>query len=551
MRRMSLLVLLLGVAPAVQATEQAAIERIVSVGRSDSQVMDHLDELCNRIGPRLTGSQNLQNACEWARDRFASFGIENARLEEWGEFPVGFDRGPWSGRVIAPEERVLQFITPSWSAGTRGVVKGKALLAPTTKEEMERDKEKYTGAWILLPMPKRGEPRLDAEFLRNRAQTLEEAGAAGLIRPSSGELIHTSGTYRLTWDKLPTVPSVVLLQKQFEEMAGWLKDGKDVSVEFDIRNYFRKGPIKLYNVIADIPGAEKPDEYIIIGGHLDSWDGATGATDNGTGVATTLEAARILMKSGVKPRRTIRFMLWSGEEQGLLGSRAYVKAHPELLPKISAVLVHDGGTNYLSSLGGTEAMQEDFQQVFAPILSLSNDFPFEVRKVSGLSGFGSDHASFLAENVPGFFWGQAGKATYNRTHHTQFDTFDAAVPEYQKHSSLVVALAAQGIADLDHLLSREKLRAPGGPFGNRRMMGVQLEDATISDVLPDGVAERAGMKIGDVILKVDGVKVVDRESIAAEIQKGEPRKKVTVLRDGKEVELNLEWNGDRGRPSSR
>jgi len=137
-------------------------------------------------------------------------------------------------------------------------------------------------------------------------------------------------------------------------------------------------------VVAEIPGSDTPDEFVIVGGHLDSWDGATGATDNGTGIATTLEAARILVKAGVKPRRSIRFMLWSGEEQGLLGSRAYVKAHPELLPKVSAVLVHDGGTNYLSSLGGTEAMMSDFQEVFAPVMSLDPKFPFEVKKIAGL-----------------------------------------------------------------------------------------------------------------------------------------------------------------------
>ena len=319
----------------------------------------------------------------------------------------------------------------------------------------------------------------------------------------------TDGAHRISWDKLPTVPAVTLLRKQFDEIAAWLKDGKPVTLEFDIRNYFKKGPIKLYNVIADIPGSELPDEYVIVGGHIDSWDGATGATDNGTGVATTLEAARILMKAGVKPRRTIRFMLWSGEEQGLLGSAAYVKAHKDLMPKISAVLVHDGGTNYLSGIGATEAMLSDFEQVFTPVKELDPQFPFEVRKVAGLSGGGSDHASFLAANVPGFFWRQAGKAKYQRTHHTQYDTFDAAIPEYQKHSSLVVAVSAYGIANLDHLLSREKLRARRNLAG-RRSLGVQLDELTVTEVEAESAAQKGGMKEGDVIVKIDGTKVADR-----------------------------------------
>ena len=255
--------------------------------------------------------------------------------------------------------------------------------------------------------------------VRSLRKELEDAKAAGIVSPSSSELLVTAGLHRITWDKLPTLPSVTLLRKQFDELAAWLKEGKTVTLEFDIRNYFKKGPVVLYNVIADIPGSERPDEYVIVGGHIDSWDGATGATDNGTGVATTLEAARILMKAGVKPKRTIRFMLWSGEEQGLLGSAAYVKAHKELTPKISAVIVHDGGTNYLSGIGATEAMVSDFEQVFAPIKELDPKYPFVVRQVPGLSGAYSDHASFLAANVPGFFWRQSGSACYQRTHHTQ------------------------------------------------------------------------------------------------------------------------------------
>ena len=414
----------------------AEVERITSAGREDGQVMDHLDVLCNRIGPRLTGSDNLTNACEWVRDRFRTFGIDNARIEPWGEFSVGFNRGPWFGRVIGPEPRTLEFMTMAWSAGTKGAVRGKAVLAPKDKKELDLAKEKgmIDGAWVLLPRPGGSGPRPDRAFLRTLRKELEGAKAAGIVASSSSGLLVTSGLHRISWDKLPTLPSITLLRKQFDEIAGWLKDGKTVTLEFDIRNYFKKGPIKLYNVIADIPGSELPDEYVIVGGHIDSWDGATGATDNGTGVATTLEAARILMKAGVKPRRTIRFILWSGEEQGLLGSAAYVKAHKDLTPKISAVLVHDGGTNYLSGIGTTEAIFSDFEQVFAPVKELDSHYPFELRKVPGLYGGGSDHASFLAANVPGFFWRQAGKARYQHTHHTQFDTFDAAIPEYQKHS---------------------------------------------------------------------------------------------------------------------
>jgi carboxypeptidase Q len=519
------------------------VERIVATAHEASQVMDHLDVLCNRIGPRLTGSDNLTHACEWTRDRFASFGIENARLESWGEFPVGFNRGPWFGRVILPEPKSLEFVTMAWSAGTKGAVRAPAVLAPANTKELDLAKEKGTlkGAWVLVPRQgASGGQASDPAFRRTLRKELEGSQAAGLIGSSPGELLLTSGAQRISWDKLPALTSVTLLRKQFDELAGWLKEGKSVTLEFDIHNYFTKGPIKLYNVIADIPGTERPDEYVIVGGHIDSWDGATGATDNGTGVSTTLEAARILMKAGVKPRRTIRFMLWSGEEQGLLGSAAYVKAHKDLMPKISAVLVHDGGTNYLSGIGATEAILSDFEQVFSRVKELDHNYPFELRKVAGLTGGGSDHASFLTANVPGFFWRQAGKARYQRTHHTQFDTFDAAIPEYQRHSSLVVAIAAYGIANLDHLLSREKLRTQGA-VSTRRMLGVQLDETTVVELEDDGVARKGGMKDGDEIIKIDGTKVADRSDVSRLLRAGGPKKVVTVIRNGMEIDLNLSW----------
>ncbi len=521
------------------------VERIVSAGHEDSQVMDHLDWLCNRIGPRLTGSDNLTNACEWVRDRFASFGIDNARLEPWGEFAVGFNRGPWFGRVIQPEPKALEFITMAWSAGTKGAVRGKAVLAPKDKKELDEAKAKGTlaGAWVLLPRAGQSGPRPDPAFLRSLRKELEGAKPAGIVAPSSSDLLVTSGVHRISWDKLPTVPAVTLLRKQFEEITGWLKEGKTVTLEFDIRNYFKKGPVKLYNVIADIRGSELPDEYVIVGGHIDSWDGATGATDNGTGVATTLEAARILTKAGVKPRRTIRFMLWSGEEQGLLGSAAYVKAHKDLTPKISAVLVHDGGTNYLSGIGATDAIVSDFEQVFTPIKKLDpKKYPFEVRKVPGLFGGGSDHASFLAANVPGFFWRQAGKCALpaNPPHPVRHLR--------RGHSGLPEAFLTGGRASgltgspTSTICSPARSSALRRSMANRRMLGVQLDEMTVVEVEADSAGQKGGMKEGDEIVKIDGTKVADRMELGRALRAGGPKKVVTVRRGGKEVELNLSWD---------
>ncbi|MHB1557821.1 MAG: M28 family metallopeptidase, partial [Isosphaeraceae bacterium] len=424
--------------------------------------------------------------------------------------------------------------------GGQGGPNGEPAKAETPKSEATKSETPKAEAG------KPAGPRPDPIFQARLRKELRAAGIAGFVGATPAELLLTSGGYKVAWDKLPTVPSITILRKQYDEIAGWIRAGKPVTLEFDVRNYFKKGPIRLSNVIADIPGTERPDEYVIIGGHIDSWDGATGATDNGTGCATALEAARILMKSGVRPRRTIRFMLWSGEEQGLLGSAAYVKAHKELLPRISAVLVHDGGTNYLSGIGGTEAMLKDLEKVFEPVEGLDPKYPFEVRKVSGLRGGGSDHASFLAADVPGFFWGQrGGRANYTHTHHTQFDTYDAAIPEYQVHSSLVVALGAYGLAELDHLLAREKLKDPRAGSG-RRALGVQFDEMSVIEVEDDGVGHRGGMKEGDMILKVDGNPVGDRFEMATRLQAGGPKKVVTVYRDEKTIDLKLDWEPPAG-----
>jgi hypothetical protein len=554
------------VAFAGNGTEKADVDRVLSTARESSQVMEHLDFLVNRIGSRLTSSDGLQNACEWSVERFKSFGIDNARLEKWGEFPVGFNRGPWTGRMVEPSVKGLTFGTNSWTAGTKGPVKGPAIIAPTNDEELDKVKDKLAGAWILTPSTAgggRGGPpqnltdearktREAREDFRKKLETLyETAGIAGIVRSTSNDLIITGGNYQVSYDKLPTRPTINLLKVQYDEIAALVKEEKPVVLEFDVRNYFKKGPIPLYNVIADIVGTEFPDEYVIVGGHIDSWDGATGTCDNGTGCSTTLEAARILMKSGVKPRRTIRFMLWSGEEQGLFGSRDYVKAHPELMNKISAVLVHDGGTNYLSGLSVPKAMKADIDSALAPVVGLDPAMPFVIREVAGLRrGGGSDHDSFLAAGVPGFFWRQSGKANYNHVHHTQFDTYDAAIPEYQKHSSIVAALGSLGIANLDHLLSREGMMAPGGNTPSpRRNSGLRLEEMKVSEVTEGTPAEKAGFKAGDMIVKVAGKAVANteeyREALMAVTAAEVP---ITVKRDGNEIELKLVFPAPAAQP---
>ena len=258
----------------------------------------------------------------------------------------------------------------------------------------------------------------------------------------------------------------------------------------------RKNEIKVHNVIADIRGSERPDEFVIVGAHLDSWDFAHGATDNAAGCAAVMEAARLIVASGVQPKRTIRFMLWTGEEQGLLGSTAYAAAHSDVLAKTSAVFNLDAGTNPVSGLVVPAALQNEFERVVAPVSALGK--PFELRTVVAItlpadccsqamnpatgtctgtsascslppdqSGCPSDHVAFLRAGVPAFMFEQKGSADYARTHHTVLDTVDALDANGIEHSAVVLALTALGVADLPGLLSRENLMAtlPGAAGG--------------------------------------------------------------------------------------
>ncbi len=517
--------------------ERSAVERVIALARSDNRVGEHLRHLCLTVGPRLTGSHGLMAAEEWCRDQLASWGLD-ARLERWGEFAVGFDRGHASGAMLAPERQQFVFTTPAWTPGTDGVARGPAVLWPEDEAALEALRPSLAGAWVV----RRSGQRVEREWAEAVEEALVAAGARGQIRASrSQELVHTGGNPRIEWETRPQLVSVVLRGDQHARLVEHLEEGAEVELEFDIDNRFFQGPVPLHNVVADLIGSERPDEYVIVCGHLDSWDGAPGTVDNATGVATTLEAARLLAQSGVRPRRTIRFILWSGEEQGLLGSRAYVEQNPDILPRVSAVLNHDGGTNYLAGLAATPEMMPVLEPVCAPLTELDADMPFELREVDALSGGGgSDHASFVRAGVPGFFWMQRGRSDYSRYHHTQYDTIDAAIPAYQRHSATVAAVTALGLADHDELLDRTFME----PIDPRRL-GVRLDGARVARVMEEGKAAEAGWQEDDVILAIDGAEPGDdRRALMRLVQEGEPRKAFTLRRGEETLESVIDWSDD-------
>jgi carboxypeptidase Q len=537
------LVLALATARAEEA--KSVSERLRSIAAQDDQVMHELDRLVNGIGPRLTGSSNLEKAYEWTRAELERFGLQNAHTEVWGEWAVGFDRaGPTTGKVIVDElgEKPLVCQTHAWTASTNGPRRGHAIWEPRTLEELEKVKGDLKGAWLVSRQTRGGFGGRGGGSNELR-KAFEEAGIAGRVVTTGRETIITDGSPRgITMDKLPKSVTVMVNGPSYEMIKALFEQGMTFDLEFDAKNVFTQGPVKNKNVIADIPGTEHPDEFVIVGGHLDSWDGATGTQDNGTGVATTLEAARLLMKVGAKPKRTIRFVLFSGEEQGLLGSAGYAKKHADELSKISCVLIHDGGTNYVAGLPATAAMAKILKPALEPLEKWDANMPFKVREVQNLPyGIGSDHDTFLGKGVPGLFWDQKGKSDYDHVHHTQFDTYDSAVPEYQRHSAVTIASAALAIADLDVLLPREGMLAPRGQGnGQRKMLGVQCnEDMSIEVIVEGSLAEKAGLKEGDKITAIGAKQVANPEELRAAIQASEGDTVVRFVRDGKEQTVTV------------
>lgn len=464
----------------------AVVAAIVEEGKNRNQVMNHLRYLTKNIGARLTGSPQLQRACEWTATKFREYGLQNVHLEKWGEVPVGFDRGKnCTGKMVLPYERNFEFTTAAWTPGTNGPVRGPAVLEPTTMEQFNKVKDRLKGAWLVNvrpPAPRTpgggggaagGGAGAGGAAAGGGAQAPDQAlidainnsGILGRVVSSRNELCLTGGRYAgLDWKNLPKAVRITIRKSDMDLVAYNLEMGKRVELEFNLNQRFVKGPVPVYNVVAEIPGTEKPDEVVIVSGHLDSWDGpgSEGALDNGTGTMVAIEAARILMKTGAKPKRTIRFILWTGEEQGLLGSRAYVQAHLAEMPKIAACFVDDGGTNYEGGLTCTKAMEPILRAALEPAMKAFPDMPMEIRIAERIPrGGGSDHSSFNAAGVPGFFWFETGRSDYNYVHHTQHDKYEMAIPEYLVQSSTNAACASFIVACAETLLPHEA--APASP----------------------------------------------------------------------------------------
>jgi carboxypeptidase Q len=460
----------------------AADGLILTEVRDHSEAMVNIEYLSDAIGPRLTGSPQLKQANDWTATKFREYGLTNVHLEPW-TIAHSWTRGPAQARIVSPTEHPLTIASAGWSPSTNGVVRGQVLYVDIQKEEdFEKYRGKLKGAILITqepaslsppkpdgffgqgnrpmqtPPPLKGEPVPASPFAalqalsRKRAEFYKQEGVAALLRDSNKPhaLLNMTGIGGEQFD-IGTIPTAFITGEGYRMLWRMQKRGP-VQVEIEMTNSFSNKPVEVYNTVAEIKGSEKPNEVVILGAHLDSWDLGTGSTDNGTGSIAVLEAARTLAKLNLKPKRTIRFILFSGEEEGLCGSLKYVEAHRNELENISGVLVHDTGTGKVLTLALHDNYQdrEIVDQLLAPLKELKLLEP----TMTHMSG--TDHLSFDEVGVPGF-WALQDGAEYSKTHHSQSDTYDKVWKDDLNQGAQVLAAWAYNTAQLPGMLPRRPL----------------------------------------------------------------------------------------------
>ncbi|MDR3740118.1 MAG: M28 family peptidase [Terracidiphilus sp.] len=430
----------------LDATANAEVVRLGGQLMLAGKAYEYDRVLADDYGPRLTGSANYAKAAEWATGEFQRLGLSNVHREAW-EIGATWEPETWaSAEIVAPRQLRLHLESDGWSPSTPpGGVRGKVYyLDAFTSDAIKTHAEQIKGAVVLVDGPsfRAAGELLIGRFLDTMAQ-LADTGAQALLfgmgttNNASSMLGVASGDGVIS--KLPTADvgaeDTQLLRRLLEHGA--------VEVEFHYTNRIREH-VKVDNVVAEIPGTEPNGEYVIIGGHLDSWHLGTGAEDNGTGAASVLAIAQGMMATGVKPRRTVRFVLFGGEEEGLFGSVHYARDHANELAKCAGVFVTDSGAE--PPKGWLVFGRDDEKQALAPIKPLLSALGAGETSDSGDFTFSTDHAPFLIHGVPAFvLW--TGLDKYMKLHHKPSDTYDKVEQRDLNLGVAVVGVTALAFAD--------------------------------------------------------------------------------------------------------
>ena len=505
------------------AADLDAVNRIRAEALERSQVMETARVLTDELGPRLTGSPAMKRASEWTRARLEEWGLSNARLESFA-FGDGWTFSRVEARMVAPAVSPLAALPKAWTPGTAGAVRGEAVRVELASEEdLEKQKGKLAGKIVLLDGPRGSEeaenrpgPLRTDDFERYDDAKLEELVSVD-VREPRGETFRERARKRYAFaPKLAEflvaegvvatvelssrdfgilrgggessnrdasrprgVPGIYLALEPYQRILRLIEHGQRVELELAVEAAFESGDGNSYNTIAEIPGRDRRSEVVMVGAHLDSWHAGTGATDNAAGSAVVMEAVRILKAIGAEPRRTIRIALWSGEEQGLLGSRAYVREHVADRPdptdpaelalpaslrretwpirtkpehaRISAYYNLDNGSGRIRGIytQGNVAAAPIFRDWLAPLVDLG------ATTVTNESTRSTDHVSFDAVGVPAFQFIQDPLDYFPKTHHTGLDTYERLRREDLVQASIVMATFLLETANREQLLPRK------------------------------------------------------------------------------------------------
>ena len=512
-------------AQGLENLDLSMIHQIKNEAFNNSKVMDTMFWLCDANGPRLSGSPGYKKAAEWVKKNLTEQGIADVKFEEF-DFGRGWQHTKYAGHMIEPAYMEVIGFPMAWTPGTNGPVRGEVVYAPLrTPADLEKWKGKLKDKIVLAdaarslelpltsdghrytadelskladapepganpfgraggpPAAAPGAPPMTREqmmaFREKITQFLTDEGVAVVVKTSytgdSGAVFGSNGgPYQK--DKPVPPPTVAIAAEHYNRALRLIEKKVPVTMEFDIQAKFFDEPGNAFNVIAEIPGTSRKDEYVMIGAHLDSWQGGTGATDNAAGSAVMLEAMRILKALNVRTQRSIRLGLWCGEEEGLIGSRAYVKSHladpadmktkPEHA-KMTAYFNVDNGSGKIRGIytQGNEMVRKMFSQWLEPFVDMG------VSTVTNRNTGGTDHQSFDAVGIPAFQFIQDPLDYSTRTHHSNMDTIDRVQKGDLMQMAAVVASFAYHAATRDPQVPRKPLpkptpqQGPGGTGG--------------------------------------------------------------------------------------
>lgn len=455
-----------------------ALTAIAGQGMMSTESYDDLEDLSDYIGARVTGSPEAAKAVEWGISKMKAIGLENVHAEKW-QISRGWTRVSASAELLSPVHRRLIVDSMGWVGSTpAGGVDAQVVPVNVLKldEEMAKNAASWNGKVLL--MVRKGTPPTGpaaAGMFAKFGTFIKKAHDAHAVAIIGGQGGSTAAGMRLThtgamgFDTYYEIPIVSMIAEDQQQLERFVDQGKTVRLKIDVQNKVTSGPVDSANVVGEIRGSEHPEQVVVVGGHLDSWDLAAGATDDGCGVATTLGAAKAIKASGFKPKRTIRFVLFTGEEQGLLGSLAYTRIHKDEMSNHVAALVLDNGQGPVVKLnmGGHEDLIPAMEK-FTDSVKSFGEVTVDDRPV-----FGTDAGPFILAGLPGINMGQ-DSPDYKYTHHSPVDTFDKVKPDLLIRDATVMALTAFWMADRP-----ERLASPWPAEKTAKMLTEKHEDVML------------------------------------------------------------------------